>query len=642
MTTMAQPQTGAPFALPDGLKKEVLNPESLRLGLALSGGGFRATLFHLGVVRFLSEAGLLRQTKVMATVSGGSIIGAHMVRHWDKYLDCANGGFDKVAAEIVKFTQLDVRGWIVRRLPLCVLPGEFCSRTGMLKHKYNKHLFKDEHLGDLRGQGVPEIHIMCTNLSHGRLCSFSQEGFWTDGKEGPRLHRSRLIETALAVTASSSFPAFFPPTEVTPKSLHMALEVLGVERMFLTDGGAYDNLGARKLRQLRKHFDVALFSDAGGTFDWASKRFYGIIGTAVRATDILMNRVQQLEQEINKIDAPGSETVHLRLESVVPDGESPDDSKFPREVVQSAVSKVRTDLDEFSKVEIAALVAHGYCVARQGVQEAYLRRNLPVDHLPAGKPWSPFGQQSPPLDVAAAKRLQRSDLRKVRLFNLNDPCSWIYASMIALVLGAGIWMGAYFNPTAAKHSFRMSIIKLAGHYPKEYRIEIHYDDFETIFSNYHADQKTKEDIRLHLLHNTTPGDDAALAERVKKFRKLQEVAKQSGRGTVLLAEIAPKNRPAKSWSGIIDYYFPNDEISTRIDFSAEWSGDSKADLTCYQWETAIRPANKFPITLDLLPTQELKGAFMMPWEGGQLKIGHWDLVPLQPDAPPTKPQPTDI
>ena len=31
----------------------------MRLGLALSGGGFRATLFHLGVVRFLRDAGLL-------------------------------------------------------------------------------------------------------------------------------------------------------------------------------------------------------------------------------------------------------------------------------------------------------------------------------------------------------------------------------------------------------------------------------------------------------------------------------------------------------------------------------------------------------------------------------------------------------
>jgi predicted acylesterase/phospholipase RssA len=46
-----------------------------RLGLALSGGGLRATLYHLGVVRFLRDAGLLRDVTHMVSVSGGSILG---------------------------------------------------------------------------------------------------------------------------------------------------------------------------------------------------------------------------------------------------------------------------------------------------------------------------------------------------------------------------------------------------------------------------------------------------------------------------------------------------------------------------------------------------------------------------------------
>lgn len=47
-----------------------------KLGLALSGGGFRASFFHLGVLARLAEEGLLRQVEVISTVSGGSIIGA--------------------------------------------------------------------------------------------------------------------------------------------------------------------------------------------------------------------------------------------------------------------------------------------------------------------------------------------------------------------------------------------------------------------------------------------------------------------------------------------------------------------------------------------------------------------------------------
>jgi NTE family protein len=47
-----------------------------KLGLALSGGGFRAAFFHLGVLARLAELGLLRQVEVISTVSGGSIVGA--------------------------------------------------------------------------------------------------------------------------------------------------------------------------------------------------------------------------------------------------------------------------------------------------------------------------------------------------------------------------------------------------------------------------------------------------------------------------------------------------------------------------------------------------------------------------------------
>src|ERR1044071_10071481 len=49
----------------------------VRLGLALAGGGFRATLFHLGVLVRLAELDLLRHLHVISSVSGGSILAAH-------------------------------------------------------------------------------------------------------------------------------------------------------------------------------------------------------------------------------------------------------------------------------------------------------------------------------------------------------------------------------------------------------------------------------------------------------------------------------------------------------------------------------------------------------------------------------------
>ena len=52
-----------------------------KLGLALSGGGFRAAFFHVGVLARMAERGLLRKVEVISTVSGGSILGAQLYLH---------------------------------------------------------------------------------------------------------------------------------------------------------------------------------------------------------------------------------------------------------------------------------------------------------------------------------------------------------------------------------------------------------------------------------------------------------------------------------------------------------------------------------------------------------------------------------
>lgn len=48
-----------------------------KIGLALSGGGFRAALYHVGVLARLAELDLLRHVEYLSCVSGGSIVGAH-------------------------------------------------------------------------------------------------------------------------------------------------------------------------------------------------------------------------------------------------------------------------------------------------------------------------------------------------------------------------------------------------------------------------------------------------------------------------------------------------------------------------------------------------------------------------------------
>jgi NTE family protein len=77
---------------------ETVNP---RIALALSGGGFRASIFHLGVLKRLAELGWLPRVDALSTVSGGSIIGAFAVIHWQEWLQAGGdaAAFDRIIAQ---------------------------------------------------------------------------------------------------------------------------------------------------------------------------------------------------------------------------------------------------------------------------------------------------------------------------------------------------------------------------------------------------------------------------------------------------------------------------------------------------------------------------------------------------------------
>jgi predicted acylesterase/phospholipase RssA len=233
-----------------------------KLGLALSGGGFRASLFHLGLLRFLRDAGILSQVTHITSVSGGSIMAAHLILNWDRY----NGGtseFDAAAAEFLSFVRLDVRNRIVRRFPLTNtlrLPYRLLgrsvrrlTRSGLLEYHYERHLYGDKSLFELPEK--PQLHILATNLSEGCLCSFNRNGLLMVRRQPggtfrlDRVHAG-LATVAMAVAASSAFPGFFPPLELTGAEVGADAGEFG--RQAYTDGGVFDNLGVRMFHCLER------------------------------------------------------------------------------------------------------------------------------------------------------------------------------------------------------------------------------------------------------------------------------------------------------------------------------------------------------------------------------------------------------
>jgi predicted acylesterase/phospholipase RssA len=232
-----------------------------KLGLALSGGGFRASLYHLGLLRFLRDAGILSQVTHITSVSGGSIMAAHLALNWDRYNGKAED-FDAAASELLAFVRLDVRNRIVRRFPLAIAlrgprwllgrPNRQLTRTGLLEYHYEKYLYGDKSLFELPER--PQLHILATNLSEGCLCSFNRDGLLMVRRQPggtfrlDRIHAG-LATVAMAVTASSAFPGFFPPVELTGADVGAGGEF---GRQAYTDGGVFDNLGVRMFHCLER------------------------------------------------------------------------------------------------------------------------------------------------------------------------------------------------------------------------------------------------------------------------------------------------------------------------------------------------------------------------------------------------------
>ena len=436
-----------------------------KIGLALSGGGFRATLYHLGLVRFLRDANILPNVTHVTSVSGGSIVAAHLALNWARYSGSASE-FEAAATELLSFVQLDVRNPIVRRFPLGLtvrwprrllgFSNRQLTRAGLLEYHYRKFLYGDTSLFEL--PETPQLHILATNLSEGCLCSFNRHGLWVMRRrrpgEGIRVDQTRanLATVPMAVAASSAFPAFFPPLQLSGAEVGATGGEFG--RQAFTDGGVFDNLGIRMFHYLKEFLaandfglDGVLISDVGKPIavQGQEQGAGGLIRTGIRSSDILMDRVWQLETETFK-GAPGF--VFARVVDVVEPGEDPT-ALHPE--IQRRLPNVRTDLDRFSPLEISSLVRHGYCVGRKVCRT---RPDLFGSDLPAGAPWDPCPEPrsaaSGPADAHAlegphrvktavtteARALQQSAIRRIwsTLLDYRDWTSYIYVPLIVPIL----------------------------------------------------------------------------------------------------------------------------------------------------------------------------------------------------------------
>ena len=362
------------------------------IALCLSGGGYRAMLFHLGSLWRLNELGLFPKLARISSVSGGSITAACMGLHWNALIFNRRGMAENFQTEIVEplramsRVQIDIPD-IVKGL---MLPGTISE---YIASSYAKILFGHATLQDLPDpKRAPEFIINATHVQTSTLWRFSREQM-ANYRVG-RIKRPTL-SLATAVAASSAFPPFLSPTvlKLNPKhivrdpSCDLQYEPYTTQAV-LCDGGIYDNLG---LETCWKKYRTILASDACGPLspEERPKRDWPL--QAYRLLFMVQNEVQILRkrQLIDSYKQKQRAGAYWGIASNISDYELRDCLPVPLKW-SSELAHTPTRLATLSESLQEQLINWGYAIT-----DAALRKHVLLRKSDVKPPAFPYPRHAP-------------------------------------------------------------------------------------------------------------------------------------------------------------------------------------------------------------------------------------------------------
>ncbi len=276
------------------------------IGLCLSGGGYRAMLFHTGALLRLAELGYLGTSerigkqgpmgKLMriSSVSGGSITAGVLGLAWQDLRVDEDGVADRFREHVMRPIQ-DFAGQTTISISSGIKAMIFSSISKSVERTYRRKLFGTKTLQDLPDH--PRFVVNATNLQSGELWRFSKpyNRDWRVGEiSDPK------DQVAKAVGASSAFPPFLSPARFRYKASQYRAgsgDDLHFEpfttRPLLADGGVYDNLG---LETTFKHCKTLIVSNAGGGYEARGKVSGDWILQSYRVLNTIDNQVRSLRK----------------------------------------------------------------------------------------------------------------------------------------------------------------------------------------------------------------------------------------------------------------------------------------------------------------------------------------------------------
>ena len=264
------------------------------MALCLSGGGYRATLFHMGAVWALKRAGFLSQLERISSASGGSVLAGLLAIKWRAIVEegpSTDVAFRReIVAPIFKLTSktLDWPTALARMANLSWLHNPLTAAL-------DKHLYANADLQAFPDH--PRFVITATNVQSGALWRFMKPKMrdWRVGDV-----RSPTVAISSAVAASAAFPPFLSPhvLHLNPADfLSGSGKDLMAEkfrrRVILTDAGVYDNLA---IETAWKKYDTLLVSDAGWPLPPEHSPSGLWLNHTRRVVSILTNQISEIRQ----------------------------------------------------------------------------------------------------------------------------------------------------------------------------------------------------------------------------------------------------------------------------------------------------------------------------------------------------------
>lgn len=344
------------------------------IGLALSGGGYRAVLFHLGALWRLNELGILGQLSRVSSVSGGSIVSGLLAVRWAKLKFDGSGVASNFCDEVVTPLRSFCSSSIDASSIISGALNPFKTAGEEVADKYREGLGMDVRLCDLPVQpgapGQPRFVFNATNYATGSSFRFSQP-YAGDYRIGLIEHPT--FDVATAVACSSAFPPVLAPIELdVDPSLFKQTEGADLwghvdyrRRLPLADGGVYDNLG---LETVWGRYDTVLVSDAGKPFELDAGAGAFAPKQIMRVMDIGLNQALALRKRmiIEQFQNKRLAGTYWGIGTPIAKYATASMPVSPTRTLE--MSAIRTRLDKFSEQEQCELINWGYAVSDAAVR----------------------------------------------------------------------------------------------------------------------------------------------------------------------------------------------------------------------------------------------------------------------------------